>query len=230
MNLQQKAEQLSKTVFLGGPVKDFEAVGRLQFIMLLREGLYPDSKVVDIGCGCLRGGYWLIHFLNKDCYCGIEPNKKMLEEGIKTFLEDDVRCSKNPRFSYNSDFDFSVFHEKFDFFMARSIWTHASKQQIEKMLDGFCQHSSDNGIFLTSYLRASFFKHKEYWGDTWVGRSDTSDKPGVVCHSFKWVSEVCKKRNLQIVELKEGIYNNQIWLKITKGRAAKEHGGVLCCF
>ena len=71
--LQKKAEELSSTIFLGGPTKFIEIVGRLQLIILLKEGLYPDSKVLDIGCGCLRGGYWLIHFLNPNCYFGIEP-------------------------------------------------------------------------------------------------------------------------------------------------------------
>jgi hypothetical protein len=47
-----------------------EIAGRLQFAMLIREGVYPSSKVLDIGCGCLRGGYWLIHFLGS---FGLEP-------------------------------------------------------------------------------------------------------------------------------------------------------------
>jgi hypothetical protein len=44
-------------MFVGGPVKDFEKLGRLQLMLLLQEGVYPHSKVLDIGCGCLRGGY-----------------------------------------------------------------------------------------------------------------------------------------------------------------------------
>jgi hypothetical protein len=63
MTLHHKAERLAKETFLGGPVRDFERVGRLQLITLLRSGLYPQSKVLDLGCGCLRGGYWLTHFL-----------------------------------------------------------------------------------------------------------------------------------------------------------------------
>ncbi len=216
MNLQQKAEQLSKTIFLGGPVGDFEAVGRLQLIMLLKEGLYPFSKVLDVGCGCLRGGYWLVHFLNKGCYYGIEPNRRMLQEGITHILTEETLCEKNPHFSSNSDFDFSVFHEKFDFVLARSVWTHASKLQIEKMLDEFLENTVSTGVFLSSYLRAGFFRRREYWGKEWVGRSDVSDNPGIVYHSFKWVKKVCQERNLSIQELKEGVYNNQIWLKISK--------------
>jgi hypothetical protein len=100
-------------------------------MLLLKEGLYPESKVLDIGCGCLRVGYWLIHFLNPRCYFGMEPNRRMLEAGIEKILEPGLIDLKRPRFDCNADFDFSVFGERFDFFVARSIWTHASKTQIK---------------------------------------------------------------------------------------------------
>jgi hypothetical protein len=142
----------------------------------------------------------------------------MLEAGIRTFFDSETIQAKNPRFDSNSNFDFSVFQEKFDFFLARSIWTHASKPQIETMLDGFQRFAVDTGVFLTSYLKAGRFRHKDYWGSTWVGRSETSDKPGCVYHSFSWLAKACTARGLKIEELKEGIYNHQIWLKITKQR------------
>ena len=72
--LQDRAERLAQDMFLGGPVETFEAIGRLQLITLLRCGLYPDSRVLDLGCGSLRGGYWLVHFLRPERYFGIEPN------------------------------------------------------------------------------------------------------------------------------------------------------------
>ena len=93
----------------------------------------------------------MIHFLDPGCYCGIEPNRRMLEAGLATLLEPEALELKKPRFNHNVDFDFSVFGEKFDYFFAHSIWTHAPKPQIEMMLDGFRQWSKSNAIFLTSY-------------------------------------------------------------------------------
>ena len=63
MNLQKKAELLGEKTFLGVPIIDFEKGGREHFIYLLAAGLNPCSKIVDLGCGVLREGYWLIHFL-----------------------------------------------------------------------------------------------------------------------------------------------------------------------
>jgi hypothetical protein len=56
-------------------------VGRNQLSILLRNGLIFDSRVLDVGCGVLRAGYWLIHFLDPDCYFGIEPNRVILTAG-----------------------------------------------------------------------------------------------------------------------------------------------------
>jgi hypothetical protein len=154
VELQKKAEALGATTFLGVPVPNFELTGSEHFIYLLAAGLTPQSKLVDLGCGVLRLGYWLIHFLDPLCYCGIEPHPQRLAMGIDTILEAEVREFKRPRFHSTADFDTSVFGEKFDFFLAYSIWTHASKQQIRTMLDAFLRDSKDEAVFLTRYLPA----------------------------------------------------------------------------
>jgi hypothetical protein len=81
----------------------------LQLVTLLQEGLQPHSKVLDVGCGCLRGGYWFIHFLNPRCYFGIEPNREMLQVGLDHILEPGLTDLAGPSFSHNDDFDLSVF-------------------------------------------------------------------------------------------------------------------------
>ncbi len=219
MRLQEKAEELRSTIqHLGGPVDAFEHVGRLQLILCLKEGLCPDSKVLDIGCGCLRGGYWLIHFLDPGCYCGIEPNGDVLDAGVKHFLEPGLVEAKRPRFDNNSTFDVSVFGDLFDCFMARSIWTHASKPQIQTMLDSFKRHSSPDAVFLTSYCRAGFLRGRDYGGTAWVGVSHESKSRGKVHHGFRWIANACRQRGLHAEEVTNRAYNygGQTWLKITK--------------
>ena len=214
--LLERANRLeAEGIFLGGPARLFETAGRQLLITLLSEGLTLSSKVLDIGCGCLRGGYWLIHFLDKGCYFGIEPNIKMLEAGSRILLESGLAELKSPKFNHNADFDFMIFGEKFDYFVARSIWTHASKQQIQTMLDGFVSNSNSGAIFLTSYVKPTMF-NKEYMGKGWVGRSHESDEPGIVRHSFGWIQTECAKRGLFAEEIKEKAYNfnGQIWIRI----------------
>src|SRR6266566_1408167 len=215
LKLQKRAEILGAQKFLGVPSLDFASGGREQLIYLLTAGLNPDSKVVDLGCGVLRGGYWLIHFLDPMCYCGIEPHRERLEMGINTILEPEVLAAKGPRFDSNPRFDTSVFGEKFDFFLAYSVWTHASKLQIQTMLDSFRRDAKDDGVFLTSYLPASW-RHPDYQGDKWNGTSHESDVPGCIHHSLRWIRAECADRELSVRELGQDKTHGQFWLEIKR--------------
>jgi hypothetical protein len=215
MELQKKAERLGEKTFLGFPAQDFERGGREQFIYLLRAGLNPDSKIVDLGCGVLRAGYWLIHFLDAGCYCGIEPHAGRLEMGIHTMLEPEMLKAKRPRFDTNPHFDTSVFGEKFDYFLAYSIWTHASKRQIQTMLDSFVRDATEKGAFLTTYLPAGWRK-PDYKGDSWRGTSHDSDVPGCIHHSLRWIKAECERRRLSVLELGRDKTYGQSWLEIKR--------------
>src|SRR5580704_2629944 len=155
MTLTEIGETLEQQgIFSGGPPHLFESAGRLQLATLVREGLYPYSRLLDVGCGCLRAGYWLIRLLDPGCYYGIEPNTKMLQAGIEQVIGPELHAAKRPSFDTNDRFDFSVFGVQFDVFLARSIWSHAAKSQIQTMLDGFVKHSSLDAFFRASYYPA----------------------------------------------------------------------------
>ncbi|HVS75020.1 MAG TPA: class I SAM-dependent methyltransferase [Candidatus Acidoferrales bacterium] len=217
MKLQQRAELAGAKGFLGVPVEGFAKGGREQLIYLLTAGLEPCSKVVDVGCGLLRGGYWLIHFLDPDCYCGIEPHEGRLRIGMQTILEPEILEAKRPRFDVNPRFDTSVFGEKFDYFLAYSVWTHASKPHIRAMLDSFLRDSKEDGVFLASYLPADW-RHPDYQGESWFGNSHESDAPGCIYHSFRWIETECRHRGLAAQKLERDKTHGQSWLAIARWR------------
>ena len=212
LSLRERAERLqSAGVFLGGPLRKFETVGRNQLSILLRNGLNLDSKVLDVGCGCLRAGYWIMQFLQPGCYCGIEPNRDMLEAGKAVIVGPDVLDAKQPRFSNNADFDFEVFGERFDFVIARSIWTHASPGQIETMLDQFVKTRTPDGVLLASIKECPWYR-RQYAGDAWVGKSDTSEEGGIVRYRFRWIRRICADRGLNATRLQNE--HGQVWVRI----------------
>ena len=215
MELQNRAEMLGEKTFFGSPAQDFERGGREQFIYLLTAGLNPDSKIVDLGCGLLRAGYWVIHFLDAGCYFGIEPHTERLQMGINTILEPELLETKQPRFDTNAHFDTSVFGEKFDFFLAYSIWTHASKRQIQETLGSFARDAKDTGVFLTTYLPAGW-RRPDYKGDEWTGTSHESDVPGCIYHSLGWIKAECARRGLTVRELGRDKTYGQSWLEIKR--------------
>jgi len=215
-------------MFVGGPPRDFASVGRLQLEMMLHEGLWPQARVLDVGCGCLRGGYWLMHFLDPACYFGIEPNTEMLQAGLEVIVEPEILARAAPAFSDNDRFDFSEFGVAFDFVLARSVWTHASFAQIETMLDSFVA-TSPGGVFLASYLPADRVPalparlpelarriptRTENDRGSWVGRSHHSAVSGMVRHPFHGVATACERRGLRVCQLDYGVANGQRWLRI----------------
>jgi hypothetical protein len=201
--------------FLGVPRETFEQGGRAQMVRLLEHGLLPESKVLEIGCGCLRVAYWLIRFLDPGCYCGIEPARHRVELGQRFLFSSDVFESKQPRFDANAGFDVSVFSTHFDFFLAGSIWTHCSKSHIETTLEGFLRHSTPAAVFLTSYLPPGTAED-DYMGESWVGTSHESDEPGVIRHSLDWIRDACRLRGLDLSELPGEDCDGQYWLRIER--------------
>lgn len=211
--LQKAAADLaSKGVFLGGPPEAFSQVGSATFNTALEQGLRHDSNTLDVGCGVLRVGVFLIDYLNPGRYCGIEPNAQMLSGGISTILTDRLMKEKSPAFDSNDRFDFSVFHRSFDFVLARSIWTHASKDMITKMIQSFKETAVTGAVFLTSYLKARF-PWEDYRGASWVGRSHVSAEAGTVRHDIKWIQHECHAKGLNVKEVGTPI-RGQRWLRI----------------
>lgn len=210
----QATEMMAQHGFLGVPVETFEDAGRRQFVALLNQGLCPESKVLDIGCGCLRTAYWLVRFLDPDCYHGIEPARSRVEYGLDHLFSPELLAQKRPRFDFNPDFDSSAFATKFDYFLAGSIWTHASKLQIEATLDLFLRDSIPSSIFLTSYL-PSLSANEDYRGDHWVGTSHVSHTPGVIRHALVWITQQCDRRGLDVEELPGEAFDAQYWLRVS---------------
>lgn len=202
---------------LGHRLEHFDIAGRNLLINLIHQGLLPQSKVLDVGCGCLRGGYWLIHFLDRGGYFGIDPNEKLIDAGLRHILEPGLAQEKQPRFNHNADFDLSVFSEKFDFMVAFSIWTHCPKAYIQTMLDGFLANSTPNGIFMVTYYRASLF-HPEYNGDVWTRRQPGAKKSAWAYQKLSWIQAQCRARGLVAEQQtsRDLRYWDQTWIKISR--------------
>ncbi len=221
-------------MILGGPTETFEWAGRQQLIILLEEGLNPQSRVLDVGCGSLRAGYWLTHFLDPRCYHGIEPDRSRVQAGLDNILEPEVVEHRQPRFSHNDDFDFSVFGERFDMVLVRSVWVHASKDQIRQMLQSFSSVAAPGAKMLASYLPADppgprgrpshrrglslrACDYVDYDGDDWVDEAHPLRGRSLVAHNSRWVFGECRRQGLFAEEPDHPVFGGQHWLRITLG-------------
>lgn len=196
--------------FTGGPVEHFESIGRYTLESLEQCGMTPESRVLDVGCGALRLGYWLVRYLDPDRYCGLEPTKRYVEIGLKYAVGPELEAQKRPRFDYNGDFDFSPFGVKFDFMVARSIFSHASPNMIGKAMESFRDNSSDKAVMLASYNR--------------LKRAESGDVVDVLQRGeWSWrkyspgfLQNMARERGIKAEDFREP-FNKQVWLKLTKG-------------
>jgi len=138
-----------------GPPARYDYLSLSQVGLLSAFGLKDTDYVLDFGCGSLRAGRMLIPFLREGRYFGIEPHHWLIEDGINYELGSDATTLKKPQFSYNDDFDCSIFNVPFDFIMAQSIVTHAGPAMAETLFNSAAKAIKHNGVFLLSYKRGS---------------------------------------------------------------------------
>lgn len=142
-----------------GPPFNYDINSGLQFQFMLDLGLREYHRFLEIGCGSLRLGRLLMMYLLSNRYYGIEPNQKILEEGIKHNIgaqigqENQFLQHKKPTFSNNADFDFSFVGEKVDFVIAQSIVSHTGVSETEKLFSSVSDVINDTGIAMITYIR-----------------------------------------------------------------------------
>ena len=200
--------------FTGGPIARFGDVGLHTLNSLKRTGMHPSSTVLDVGCGALRLGYWLIRFLQPDRYHGIDPKPHYIAAGLKHAIGPKLAAEKRPRFDNNTEFDFSCFGVKFDFVVARSIFSHASPAMVCRVLESFRDNSTDRGVMLVSYKP---ILSKENLGAGVIDILEKESRGG-------WSWRRYGKAHLRKLAKERGLFasnfgkpfNGQIWLRVSK--------------
>jgi cyclopropane fatty-acyl-phospholipid synthase-like methyltransferase len=210
-NATFKAALAAARIWSGGGEEKFESVGRRTLAAMIEHGLQPHHKVLDVGAGSLRVGWWLLHYIEPSNYHAIEPVHSRIDGAAKV-----LGVATKIHIYYNDDFEYP--NEKFDFVIARSIWTHASKNMIAKMLSEFAENSAPGAKLLTSVLLARSASD-DYMGDRWVGKVEQTDVPGTIRHSLAWIEAECRKNGLTVEEA--GTLHGQTWLLVEIDRTAR---------
>ena len=115
----------------------WDELGRLQFDFMAREGLKPHHKLLDVGCGSLRGRIHFIRYLDVGNYIGVDPNISLLDAGYEIELASRGLKERMPRENLICTADFAPpFPDgAFDFALAQSVFTHVSLNTIRKCFE-----------------------------------------------------------------------------------------------
>jgi SAM-dependent methyltransferase len=109
-------------------------VGQMQMDFLRGEGLLEGHRMLDIGCGSLRGGRHFIRHLEPGGYTGVDISEGVIEAGQR-LLADEGLLDKRPLLIANTagDLRFKMFtDETFDFLLAQSVFTHLKEEHLEE--------------------------------------------------------------------------------------------------
>ena len=135
---------------------NFQQMGMHQFTFLKEQGLQKHHSLLDIGCGCLRGGIHFIDYLNRRCYTGCDISPEIITEAHKVLLKKDLH-EKCPRLFVNKNLQFKEFNQQFDYILAQSVFSHLPDKDIKE-----CFRNLHWIMHKSSVFYATFFKHEDW--------------------------------------------------------------------
>ena len=145
-----------------GPPEEYDLMGAAQFSLLCALGLREDHRLLDIGCGSLRGGRLFIAYLASGGYTGLEPNRWLVEEGIDKQLGRDTLALKTPTFVYNERFDVAQL-DPFDFIVAQSIASHTGPAMTQSLLEALRGALAPTGVAAVTFVHGFRDWTREGW-------------------------------------------------------------------
>lgn len=159
-----------------GPARQYDFMGATQFCLLFTLGLRGHHRVLDFGCGSLRGGRLLIPYLDAERYFGIEPNRWLIEDAIHNEIGEDMIRIKGPSFDFNDRFDAGCFGLKFDFVVAQSIFSHAGPATIERSLRTIASALRPDGLVAATFIEGE----NDHEGAEWVYPDVVAYRPATI--------------------------------------------------
>jgi len=153
-SIKRKAKRLlqnsqEKRHSLVGPSHLWKMKQDFQINFLQSQGLQKTDKLLDIGCGTLRGGVPIIEFLNDKNYYGIEVREEVLAEGKKE-LETYKLEHKNPNLISFDNFSDIELNEKMDVMFAFSVLIHLDDEIANNCFEFVSKYLSENGVFFAN--------------------------------------------------------------------------------
>ncbi|MFE2261987.1 class I SAM-dependent methyltransferase [Streptomyces griseosporeus] len=135
------------------------ALGQMQFDYLIEHGLRPEHRMLDIGCGNLRGGWRFIDHLEPGHYYGIDISPDILIAAKKTLADRGLQ-DKLPHLTITGDLTFDFLPDAhFNVVHAHSVFSHSPLDVIDQCLAHVGRILAPDGFFDFTFDRTEGEEH-----------------------------------------------------------------------
>jgi SAM-dependent methyltransferase len=169
-----------------GRPETYDLKASIQVSLLLAVGLRENHRLVEVGCGSLRAGRMLIPYLSPGHYFGIEPNRWVVEDGIKHELGESILEVKRPTFRFVDDFSADGFGIEFDFALAQSVFSHTYPDMTLAGLRGISKALAPDGKIIANFVEGETTTEN---GSGWV-------YPGCTTYTWQRIYEMLEESGL----------------------------------
>jgi SAM-dependent methyltransferase len=132
----------------------WDEMGAFQFDYLVAAGLQPGHRLLDVGCGAMRGGIHFAHYLDPGHYYGNDINERLLEAAIRVEIPEAGLVDRVPpanlKLTDTFDADFGV---EFEFAIAQSVFSHLPLNHIKLCLVQTAKVMAPGGQFYATFFR-----------------------------------------------------------------------------
>ncbi|MGH7786485.1 MAG: SAM-dependent methyltransferase [Candidatus Binatia bacterium] len=134
----------------------WDDIGRLQIDFLRAQGLAPGQTLLDVGCGCLRGGVHFVPFLDHGNYYGLDIDADLLRAGVDVELPRAGLAGRVPadHLLVNDAFEAWRFGVVFDVAWAHSLFTHLPAAEVRRCLVEVSRCVRPGGRFFATFFAA----------------------------------------------------------------------------
>lgn len=142
-------EDIEKNIHRGAVGGLWDEMQSLQAQFLINTGLKPQDKLLDIGCGCLRGGIAYMKYLDEGNYFGLDINASLIHAG-EIEIQNAGLQHKRANLLVDDKFLIEKFNLKFKFMVSISLFTHLSMNLIVRCLNEVKRNLAPDGVYYST--------------------------------------------------------------------------------
>jgi ubiquinone/menaquinone biosynthesis C-methylase UbiE len=129
----------------------WDEVGKWELELLVSRGLRPEHRLLDVGCGSLRGGLNFMTYLRPGHYFGVDISPELLAAG-RHEVADAGLSDRLPVLRETDTFEVDFDSIRFDYALAASLFTHLPLNSIELCLARVAEVLTPGGELYATYF------------------------------------------------------------------------------